>query len=58
MSTEHPDSSENDKVSDILSPTSSVGYIILLLTELVSLTSVLSVTVISRHNTILNAVAQ
>ena len=31
---------------------------ILLVTELVLLTSVLSVTVISRHNTILNVVAQ
>ena len=47
------------KVSDILTnPTSGWRYMILLLTELVLLTSVLSVTWISRHNTILNVAAQ
>ena len=47
------------KVSDILTnPTSLKEVMILLLTELVLLTSVLSVTWISGHNTILKAVAQ
>ena len=48
------------EVSDILTITKLLiwRYIILLLTEYVFLTSVLSVTLISRHNTILNAVAQ
>ena len=49
---------DNVEVSDILTSPTSVMVRILLLTELVLLTSVLSVTVISRHNTILNAVAQ
>ena len=49
---------DNKEVSDILTSPTSGMVRILLLTELVLLTSVLSVTVISRHNTILNAVAQ
>ena len=54
---EHPTYSHR-KVSDILTiATSGMEYMILL-TELVLLTSVLSVTWISGHNTILNAVAQ
>ena len=54
---EHPDYDDLE-VSDILTSPTSGMVRILLLTELVLLTSVLSVTLISRHNTILNAVAQ
>ena len=55
---EHPDYLDDFEVSDILTSPTSGMVRILLLTELVLLTSVLSVTLISRHNTILNAVAQ
>ena len=54
----HPDYVDHLEVSDILTSPTSGMVRILLLTELVLLTSVLSVTLISRHNTILNAVAQ
>ena len=55
---EHPRYVDDLEVSDILTSPTSGMVRILLLTELVLLTSVLSVTLISRHNTILNAVAQ
>ena len=55
---EHPRYVDHLEVSDILTSPTSGMVRILLLTELVLLTSVLSVTLISRHNTILNAVAQ
>ena len=56
---EHPKYPDYVKVSDVLTnPTYGMEVMILLLTELVLLTSVLSVTWISRHNTILNTVAQ
>ena len=54
---EHPHN-RGLNVSDILTNPTSCMVRISLLTELVLLTSVLSVTFISRHNTILNAVAQ
>ena len=55
---EHPHYVDHWEVSDILTSPTSGMVRILLLTELVLLTSVLSVTLISRHNTILNAVVQ
>ena len=56
---EDPHLDEEDRVSDILTnPTSGTEVHVILLTELVLLTSVLSVTCISRHHTILNTVAQ